>query len=88
MNGVDLSPLLAGKQPSKRRRYRTASYSDHVAAADDQWLLISDNRGRGQAPLPARPRRVECHARYPAQVRRLWGCNDKDAGPKGLPSFR
>ena len=87
MNGVDLSPLLDGQRPAKRRAYRTASYNDHVAAADGRWLLISDNRGADKRLYRRANERVDVASRHPGQVRRLWGYVLKDAGPKGLPKF-
>ena len=45
MNGADLSPLLDGKQPP-RRRWRTAAYNNHVNVRDGRWLLIADNQGK------------------------------------------
>ena len=60
MNGADLSPLLDGKPPRKKRSYRTAAYNTFVSAGDGRWLLIADNRPRGAAPVrpQARPRRA------------------------------
>jgi arylsulfatase A-like enzyme len=87
MNGVDLSPTLDGRPPAKKRRYRTASYNDHVAAADGRWLLISDNRGAEKRLYRRANERVDVASRHPGQVRRLWGYVLKDAGPKGLPKF-
>ena len=88
MNGVNLLPLLDGKQPSRRRAYRTASYNDHVAASDGRWLLISDNQGRHKRLYAMSNERVNVASRYPQQVSRLWGYVLKDAGPKGLPNFK
>jgi arylsulfatase A-like enzyme len=88
MNGVDLSPLLDGKQPSKARPYRTASYNDHVAASDGRWLLISDNQGRDKRLYSLNNERANVAARNQNHVRRLWGYVLKDAGGKGLPRFK
>jgi arylsulfatase A-like enzyme len=91
MNGVDLSPLLDGRAPRRKRGYRTASYSTYVSAGDDRWLLIAGNR-REQLRLYDRKRdpreQRNVAARNPAQVRRLWGLIQRDAGPKGLPRLR
>jgi arylsulfatase A-like enzyme len=88
MDGVDLSPLLAGQRPSQRRTYRTASYNDHVCASDGRWLLIADNRGRDKRLYDrAAGERRNLAARHPRQVRRLWRLVLRDAGPKGLPRF-
>jgi arylsulfatase A-like enzyme len=88
MNGADLSPLLDGKQPTQKRSYRTASYNDHVAARDANWVLISDNQGRDKRLYSLRDEGADVAARNPAQVRRLWGYIERDAGPKGLPRFK
>jgi arylsulfatase A-like enzyme len=88
MNGVDLSPLLDGRPPAKKRPYRTAAYNDHVAASDGRWLLISDNRGADKRLYARAHERVNVADEHPAQVRRLWGYVLKDAGPKGLPKFK
>ena len=64
----------------------TATY---VAARDGSWLLISDNQGRDKRLYSLRTRAARnVAARYPQQVRRLWGYIEKDAGPKGLPHFK
>jgi arylsulfatase A-like enzyme len=88
MNGVDLSPLLDGQRPAKRRAYRTASYNDHVNASDGRWLLISDNRGLDKRLYVVRNEHRNLAATHPVQVRRLWRMIQRDAGPKGLPRFK
>ena len=88
MDGVDLSPLLDGKRPAKKRTYRTAAYNDHVAAADRRWLLISDNRGVDKRLYPLGNERADVASSHPKVVRRLWAYVVRDAGPKGLPKFK
>ncbi len=88
MDGVDLSPLLDGRQPATARTYRTAAYNDHVAASDGRWLLISDNQGRAKRLYAMSNEGMNVAGRYPQHVRRLWGYVEKDAGPKGLPKFK
>ena len=88
MNGTDLSPLLDGKQPAQKRSYRTAAYSTYVAARDDKWLLISDNRGKEKRLYSLAHEGRNVTGRYPQHVRRLWGYILEDAGPKGLPHFK
>jgi arylsulfatase A-like enzyme len=88
MNGADLSPLLDGRAPSKRRSYSTAAYNDHVAARDANWLLISDNQGVDKRLYSLRNERVDVAARHPQHVRRLWGYIKRDAGSRGLPRFK
>jgi arylsulfatase A-like enzyme len=89
MDGVDLSPLLDGRQPPDRT-HRTACYNDHVSASDGRWLLIAHNQG-GEKRLydtrrdPGERRNVA--ARHPRVVRRLWRRILRDAGGKPLPRF-
>jgi hypothetical protein len=89
MNGADLSPLLSGRSPRKKRGHRTASYNTFVSAGDDRWLLIAGNR-REELRLYDRKRdRGEFHNvahRNPKQVRRLWSLILNDAGGR-LPRF-
>ena len=87
MDGADLTPLLDGKRPARRRRYRTACYNDHVAASDGTWLLISDNRGADKRLFSLRNESVNVARANPGHVRRLWGYVLDDAGPRGLPRF-
>jgi arylsulfatase A-like enzyme len=90
MNGVDLSPLLDGKAPSKKRGYRTASYNTYVSAGDDRWLLISGNRREELRLYDRKSDRGELRniaRKNPKQVRRMWSLILRDAGPKGLPRF-
>ena len=90
MNGVDLSPLMEGRAPSKKRGYRTASYNTYVSAGDDRWLLISGPRRQELRLYDRKSDRGELRnvARSnPKQVRRLWNLILRDAGPKGLPRF-
>jgi hypothetical protein len=88
MDGVDLSPLLDGRAPARKRPYRTSAYNDHVAAADGKWLLISDNQGVDKRLYALANEGVDVASRHPKVVRRLWGYALKDAGPKGLPKFK
>ncbi len=91
MDGADLSPLLDGKPPRRKRGYRTASYNTFVSAGDDRWLLIAGSR---RQELRLYDRRSDPHERRnvaaanPAQVRRMWSMIRRDAGPKGLPRFK
>jgi arylsulfatase A-like enzyme len=88
MNGVDLSPLLDGKQPARKRSYVTASYNTSVAARDSNWLLIADDAGAAKRLYSLRRESVDVAASNPAQVARLWRYIKRDAGRKGLPRFK
>lgn len=83
MDGVDLSPVLRGRQPRTARGHRTSAYSTYVSASDGRWLLISD-ASRDDVRLYDRKRdpheRRNVARRYPKQVRRLWGMVLRDAG--------
>jgi arylsulfatase A-like enzyme len=47
MDGVDLSPLLAGGRPP-RRSLAYGGYSNWLYARTDRWAFVSENRGRGR----------------------------------------
>ena len=47
MDGVDLSPLLAGAKPSTRS-LAYGGYSNWLYARTDRWAFVSENRGRGR----------------------------------------
>jgi arylsulfatase A-like enzyme len=47
MDGVDLSPLLAGGQPPDRP-VAYGGYSNWLYARTDRWAFVSENRGRGR----------------------------------------
>jgi arylsulfatase A-like enzyme len=47
MDGVDLSPLLAGAKPSTRS-FAYGGYANWLYARTDRWALVSENRGRGR----------------------------------------
>jgi arylsulfatase A-like enzyme len=82
MNGHDLSPLFAGKQPAKRSFY-VSGYTTYVIAGDGRWHLIADNQG-GHRKLydkqkDPRERRNVVH-QHPEQADRLWRAVRKAAG--------
>ena len=90
MNGADLSSLFNGRQPRKKRGYRTASYNTYVSVGDDRWLLIAGNRREELRLYDRRHDRGEFHNiahRHPKEVRRLWNLILHDAGGH-LPHFR
>jgi len=89
MDGVDLSVLLRGKSPPRRRVF-TASYGRWVSAGDGRWLLICDNRGAKKRLYDTRRdpgERRNVASRHPAVVRRLWRQVIADAGGRRLPRF-
>jgi arylsulfatase A-like enzyme len=47
MDGVDLSPLLAGGRPPERS-FAYGGYSNWLYARTDRWAFVSENRGRGR----------------------------------------
>jgi arylsulfatase A-like enzyme len=47
MQGVDLSPLLAGGRPP-RRRYAYGGYANDFYVRTDRWAMMSDNRPLGR----------------------------------------
>ena len=89
MDGVDLSVLLRGRAPPRRRIF-TASYGRWVSAGDGRWLLICDNRGAKKRLYDTRRdpgERRNVASRHPAVVRRLWRQVIADAGGRRLPRF-
>jgi arylsulfatase A-like enzyme len=83
MNGADLSPLFRGRRPRPKRTHRTSSYSTHVSAADDRWLLLAGPGGKDLRLYDRRRDRFERRdvaRRHPQQVRRLWRLVLRDAG--------
>jgi arylsulfatase A-like enzyme len=46
MEGLDLSPLLDGEQPSDPRPFHYGGMFNRFFIRDDEWLLIGDNRGQ------------------------------------------
>jgi arylsulfatase A-like enzyme len=46
MEGVDLSPLLAGRKPGQRREYHYGGMYNRFFIRTDDWVLIGDNRGK------------------------------------------
>jgi arylsulfatase A-like enzyme len=47
MQGVDLSPLLAGARPP-RRRYAYGGYANNFYVRTDRWAMMADNRPLGR----------------------------------------
>lgn len=45
MQGEDLSPLLAGKRPSRERGHFTLGYDRHVFCRDDCYALMARSDG-------------------------------------------
>lgn len=45
MEGVDLNPLLDGKQPDQKREHFTLAYHDHVSARDGDYVMVSLSDG-------------------------------------------
>jgi len=48
MNGVDVSPLLAGTAPRVARPFCFGGYANHFYYRDDRWALIADGKDRGR----------------------------------------
>jgi arylsulfatase A-like enzyme len=48
MDGADLSPLLAGAQPSHARPFAYGGYANHWYYRDDNWALIADGNNTGR----------------------------------------
>lgn len=90
MDGIDLMPLVEGRQPKRRRDYVTGSYSSVVFARDRNWSYVADSQGAKAKLFNLRRDRNEVRsvaASNPAQARKMYkGMLERDArGP--LPKF-
>jgi arylsulfatase A-like enzyme len=89
MEGIDLTPLLAGTPPAAQRDVQTAAYNDYVWASDGDWTLIATGRGRNRrlfrrADDPRERRNLAGEHRGDAD--RLWKRILEDAGGS-LPRY-
>ena len=90
MNGADLSPLFDGRQPRKKRSYRTAAYNTYVSAS--RRPLAPDRRQPPRGAAPLRPQAATAASATTSRTAtrrrcaRLWGKILHDAGGQ-LPHF-
>jgi arylsulfatase A-like enzyme len=90
MEGIDLTPLLAGTPPARERDVQTAAYNDYVWAGDADLALIASGRGRNRRLFDrsADPReRRNLAAERPDEAERLWKRIVEDAGGRSLPRY-
>jgi arylsulfatase A-like enzyme len=90
MNGVDLSPLLAGGSLRLRRRFCFGGYANHWYYRDDRWALIADgnNSGRELFDLRTDPGERTSVARdHPQVLRDIYHRVLHSAGAERLPYF-
>jgi arylsulfatase A-like enzyme len=83
MEGIDLTPLLAGTPPARERTVQTAAYNDYVWAGDGELTLVASGRGRNRQLFDrtADPgERRDLAAERPGDVERLWKRILEDAG--------
>jgi arylsulfatase A-like enzyme len=90
MEGIDLTPLLAGTPPARERAIQTAAYNDYVWAGTAELSMVASGRGRtrrlyDRASDP-RERRNLTGAR-PGDADRLWQQVIDDAGGRSLPRY-
>ncbi len=90
MEGIDLTPLLAGDEAAQERAVQTAGYNDYVWAGDERMTLIASNRkynpklfDREEDPGERRNLADE----RPDEVDRLWDAVIADAGGKPPPRY-
>ncbi|MGB2711242.1 MAG: sulfatase, partial [Conexibacter sp.] len=90
MNGVDVSPLLAGRQPRLKRRFCFGGYANHWYYRDDRWAFIADgnNSGRELFDLHADPgERRSVAKQHPQLLRDIYRRVLHSAGAQRLPYF-
>jgi arylsulfatase A-like enzyme len=91
MEGIDLTPLLAGTQPAGERDVQTAAYNDYAWAGDAELSLIATGRGRNRRLFdrtkdPGERRNIA--AERPDDADRLWKRILEDAGvDDALPRY-
>jgi arylsulfatase A-like enzyme len=82
MDGIDLSPLLRGRQP-RPRAANWGGYGNSFFVRTDSWALTGDNRGRDFRLFDPRRDRREWRnlaARHPRKVGELYGAVRRRAG--------
>jgi arylsulfatase A-like enzyme len=90
MNGVDVSPLLAGGRPRLSRHFCFGGYANHWYYRDDRWAMIADGRdsGRELFDLHADPGELRSVARdHPKVMRDIYDRVLHSAGARRLPYF-
>jgi arylsulfatase A-like enzyme len=90
MEGIDLTPLLAGEQPAREREVQTAAYNDYVWAGTAELSLIASGRGRNRRLFdriedPGERRNLAAERSDDAE--RLWKRVLEDAGGDSLPRY-
>lgn len=90
MNGVDLSPLLAGGRPRLRRHFCFGGYANHWYYRDDRWALIADGNdsGRELFDLDKDPgEQTSVASDHPKLLAEIYHRVLHSAGAKRLPFF-
>jgi hypothetical protein len=90
MEGIDLTPLLAGTQPATERAIQTAAYNDYVWAGTAELSMVASGRGAkrrlfDRSTDPRERRNVASDRSDDAE--RLWNQVIDDAGGKTLPRY-
>jgi arylsulfatase A-like enzyme len=90
MEGIDLTPLLAGTPPATERKIQTAAYNDYVWASDGELSLVASGRGRNRRLFDREDdpgERRNLAAERPGDAERLWKQIVEDAGGRSLPRY-
>jgi arylsulfatase A-like enzyme len=90
MNGVDLSPLLAGGRPRLSRRFCFGGYANHFYYRDDRWAFIADGNdsGRELFDLHGDPGELtSVAAQHPQVLSDIYDRVLHSAGARRLPFF-
>jgi arylsulfatase A-like enzyme len=90
MNGVDVSPLLAGGRPRLRRRFCFGGYANHFYYRDDEWAFIADGNDSGRELFDLRADPGELRsvaAQHPKALSQIYDRVLHSAGARRLPYF-
>jgi arylsulfatase A-like enzyme len=90
MEGIDLTPLLAGTQPATERQIQTAAYNDYVWAGTAELSMVASGRGSKRRLFdrtsdPRERRNVAGDRSDDAD--RLWKQVIDDAGGGSMPRY-
>ena len=90
MNGVNLAPLLAGREPRLSRHFCFGGYANHFYYRDDRWAFIANGNDSGRQLFDLHADPGERHSvahQHPKVMRDIYDRVLHSAGAKRLPFF-